>query len=96
MKTDKEKQDKINSQIRYIAYNVFSAKGDYKFVNAYEKLKSRVLLDHKIHINNRIKDSRIENAGIFDVVSSQEIDLILRSSIALVNMYEEVKIRKAS
>lgn len=43
-KTDKEMQDIINKNIRLIAYNIFYSKGDFKFVQAFDKLKSRVYL----------------------------------------------------
>ena len=92
----KKKQDKINSIIRGIAYTVFSAKGGFKFSSAYDKLHSRVYLDHNIKISNRIKGSNIKNAGIFDVVTEDELTLVLQSSIGLAKMYEDVVIRKVS
>ena len=92
----KDKQDTINSIIRGIAYTVFYNKGDYKFTSAYEKLHNRLYLDHKIHIPNRIKDSTMNNVGMFDVIDEDELNLVLKSSIELAKMYEEVMIRKAS
>ena len=94
--TDKEMQDTINKNIRLIAYSIFGNKGDYKFVKAYQKLKSRVLLDHRIHINNRIKDSGDENTNMFTLLHGNELELVLQSSKNLLKLYGEVLDRQAS
>lgn len=94
--TNSEIQQKINEHVRSIAYKVFSKKGDYKFVSAYEKLYSRLLLDWGIHINNRIKDSHNDNATMFDVLVGNEFKMALRSCEALQKMYADVMDRKAS
>lgn len=95
-KTDKEIQDKINKNMRLISYKIFYTKGDFKFVQAFDKLKSRVLLDHKIHINNRIKDSLDKDITLFDVLYGNELDLVLQSSVNLLKLYEDVMDRKIS
>ena len=73
--TDKEKQDKINEIVRLIAYKVFYMKGDYKFTHAYDKLHSKVLIDHGFNISRRIKESRNEHATTFDVLHGNELNL---------------------
>lgn len=92
----KEKQNKINSIVRGIAYKVFPAKGSYKFVSAFDKLYAKVYLDHNIHINNRIKDSGSDDTTMFDVLTEDELKMVLRSCESLQKMYQDVIERKAS
>ena len=95
-KTDKEIQHIINKNIRRIGYNIFYSKGDFKFVQAYEKLKSRVYLDYGIRINDRIKNSLDKDITIFDVLYENELELVLQSSKNLLKLYENVMDRKVS
>ena len=94
MNADKEKQQKINEIVRYIAYKVFYMKGDYKFTHAYDKLHSRVLIDHNFNISRRIKALGRHNITTFDVLHGNELNLVLDSAISLLKMYEEVIERK--
>lgn len=91
-----EKQDKINSIIRLIAYSVFYKNGDYKFANAYDKLYGKVYLDHGIHIGDRIEQSGMDNISMFDVIHEDELEKVLQSSLSLLTMYEEVIESKVS
>lgn len=90
MNADKEKQQKINEIVRYIAYKIFYMKGDYKFVHAYDKLASRLLLDHGININDRMRAFGKGNVSMFDLLHKNELNLALESAIGLMKMYEEV------
>lgn len=90
----KEKQSKINDIVRYIAYNVFYNKGDFKFVHAYNKLKGKVYLDHDIHISDRIKSMNGDNVRIYDVLTDDEIDKVLVSANNLLKLYEGILYKK--
>lgn len=96
MKSRKEKQDKINSVTRLIAYNVFMRKGDFKFVSAYEKLKSRVYLDWGISIDKRLKDGTSEDRDMYNVLNDDELDMVLVSCDNLLELYKNVIENKAS
>lgn len=92
--TDKEKINKIKNIIAFVANNVFWMKGDFRYVNAYDKLKARVLLDWDFSINDRLRNSNSKENSMFDVLCADELDMVLESSIRLMNMYNEVKRKK--
>ena len=95
MNADKEKQQKINEIVRYIAGKVFSIKkGTLRFTNAYDKLYSRIYLDHGININDRMKAFGKDNVSMFDVLHKNELNLALNSAVELMKMYEEAIERK--
>lgn len=93
--TTKEKQDIINTNIRYIAYKVFSKKPNFMFTNAYDKLSARVYLDHDFKISELTKGSKKEHIKMFDVLSSSELNMVLDSSRRLRKMYDDVFSSKA-
>lgn len=94
--TRKEKQDKINSITRLIAYSVFIRKGDFKFTDAYNKLKGRVYLDWGISIDRRLKESVGKDRDIFSVLSDDDLDKVLVSCDNLLELYKNVIENKAS
>lgn len=94
--TETEIQETINNTMRCLAYQIFWKKGDYKFVAAYEKLKSRVYLDWDFNINERLKSSPDENITLFDVLHKDELKLVLQSSKNLLKLYEGVLDKQAS
>lgn len=95
--TDSEKRDKINSITRYIAYNVFNHRqGKPNFINAYDKLKATVLLQWDFNINDRLKGSNKNEDNMFDVLYGDELDMVYKSSLWLMNMYKEVIERRCS
>lgn len=94
--TDSEKRDKINSITRYIAYNVFNHKGKPNFINAYDKLKATVLLQWDFNINDRLKCSNKSKDSMFDVLYGDELDMVYKSSLWLMNMYKEVIDRRTA
>lgn len=91
-KTDEEKRQIINNSMRYIAYNIFGVhkKDKYKFIAAYEKLKSRVYLDWDIRIDDLIQDSTTSSSNMFDHLNSDMLDKVYRSSVELTKMYSDV------
>lgn len=94
--TRKEKQDKINNITRFIAYNVFMKKCDFKFTDAYNKLKGRVYLDWGISIDKRLKESVGKDRDMFSVLSDDELDKVLVSCDNLLELYKNVIENKAS
>lgn len=85
-----EKQDKINSTVKYIAYNVFMRKGDFKFADAYNKLRGRVYLDWGISIDKRLKESVDKDKDMYSVLSGDELDKVLKSCDNLLELYKNV------
>lgn len=94
--TKKEKQDKIHNFAIYIASNIFYGKGNYKYADAYDKIKSRVYLDWNISINNRIKNHENKKITMFDVLSEDELDKTIESCNNLLKLYKDVIERKVS
>lgn len=94
--TRREKQEKVNSVTRAIAYNVFMRKGDFKFVSAYEKLKSRVYLDWGISIDKRLKESVDKDKDMYSVLNDDELDKVLASCDNLLELYKNVMEIKVS
>lgn len=94
--TRKEKQDKIHNISIYIASNIFYGKGDYKYADAYDKIKSRVYLDWNISINNRIKNHKNKKVTMFEVLSDDELDKTIKSCHNLLELYKDVIERKIS
>ena len=94
--TKKEKQDKIHNISIYLASNIFYGKGDYRFADAYDKIKSRVYLDWNISINNRIKNHTNKKITMFEVLSDDELDKTIESCDNLLELYKDVIERKVS
>lgn len=93
MESRKEIQDKINKNIRLIGYKVFYKSGCYKFTNAYDKLKARVYLDHELKINEILADERCGSdkyISMFDILSDYELNLVLKSSENLLELYKDI------
>lgn len=94
--TDSEKRVKINSITRHIAYSIFHHKGEPNYIRAYDKLKSRVLLDWGFNIDKRMESSRIKVNSFYDVLHRDELDMVYKSSLRLADMYNEVIDRRTA
>ena len=94
--TDETKQQRINSGVRWIANCVFGMCSDdkIKYAKAYDKLNSRFYLDYGYSLNDRLKSSKTKDIRIFDVVDSQELEMLLQSLYRLENMYVEAMEKK--
>ena len=90
--TNDEKQDRINSGVRWISNAVFGMCSDnkIKYAKAYDKLHSRFLLDYGYSLNDRLKSSKTKDKTIFDVLVEGELEMLLQSLYRLENMYTEV------
>lgn len=72
-----------NRMVRQIAGKVF----DSKFGKAWSKVYAEMLYKHNIGIARRIKESRVKDATIFDVLDDGEMTLLVKSCISLCEMY---------
>ncbi|MGJ0846536.1 hypothetical protein ACR77J_07600 [Tissierella praeacuta] len=89
--TRDEKQQKINSIMRYIALYIFNHnKGKPNYTRAYEKLHARVMLDWDEDIINAIKESKDKTNNMFTMLSDDELDKVHKSSLHLMDMYKKV------
>lgn len=89
--TREEKQQKINSTMRYIALYIFNHnKGKPNYTRAYEKLHARVMLDWDKDMIEAIKESKEQTNNMFTMLSDNELDKVYKSSLNLLNMYNEV------
>jgi len=93
---DKMKRDAVNKNTRYVAYKVFYRKERYMFINAFDKLNARVQLDHDISIQELAGDTQRGDYNLFDVLSGDELDMVLDSSMKLRNMYDDVIAKKSA
>lgn len=81
--TLQEQRDKINSIVRWIGYTVYASQSkQYRFIKAYDRLTSKVLVDHDFSIST---SSQGEN--IFDDLNKEEMTLVLQSALELGAMY---------
>jgi hypothetical protein len=69
--------------VRQIAGKVF----DSKYGKAWNKVYAEMLYKHNIGVARRIKESKIKNATIFDVLNDSEMSLLVKSCISLCEMY---------
>lgn len=84
--TLQEKRDKINSIVRWIAYTVYASQSkQYRFIKAYDRLTSKVLVDHGFSIG-----ASSQKQNIFDDLNEEEITLVLQSALELGAMYTKV------
>ena len=72
-----------NRMVRQIAGKVF----DSKYGKAWNKVYAEMLYKHNIGVARRIKESRIKNATIFDILNDCEMSLLVKSCISLCEMY---------
>ena len=93
--TDKEKQVRINKGVKWLANSVFSmADEPARYMKAYDKLNARFYLDQNYSLSDRLKSSKTKDRTIFDVVTSEELEMLLQSQIRLEEMYVGVMEKK--
>lgn len=93
--TDKEKQARINKGVKWLANSIFAmADEPARYMKAYDKLNARFYLDQNYSLSDRLKSSKTKDKTIFDVVTSEELEMLLQSQIRLEEMYVGVMEKK--
>ena len=86
------KRQEINTNIRYIGYNVFGSKqGGLKFVSAYDKLCAYTYAKYDFRVSDATVGSQGRDNNMFDTLDGRDIDIVLESSRQLRKMYEDIK-----
>lgn len=83
----KDKREYIVNSQRWMAYNVFGymkKRNGGSFVNAYNKILSRVYLDYDIKIGS-------DKSKTLDSMTNGEIDMMYNSTKKLMDMYNKQK-----
>lgn len=89
--TLQEQRDKINSIVRWIGYTIYASQSkSFKFIKAYDRLVSKVLVDHGFSIGDSERELLKKGESMFDHLSSEQMTLVLASALELSAMYTEV------
>lgn len=76
-------REAINRMVRKIATKIFNN----KFHKAWEKIYAEMLYKYNINVTLRKKRSNLTNPTIFDVLDRDETRLLVKSCLALCEMY---------
>lgn len=97
MMTDEEKRNRINKGVRWISNFIFKGNiNNVGYASAYGKLHSRFLLDYGYSLSDRTESPKTKDKSIFDIVSSEELEMLLQSLYRLEKMYNEVMDNKCN
>lgn len=89
--TNDEKRKRINKGTRWIACAVFKANiNKSNYAKGYDKLYSRFFLDYGYSLQDRLKSPENKDKRLFDIVDSNELEMLLQSLYKLETMYSDV------
>lgn len=79
-----EPREAVNRMVRLIAYYKFNN----RFGKAWDKLCGEMLYAHNIGITRRKIESGLKNPTIFDVITDDEMKLLVQSCVSLCEKYQ--------
>jgi len=79
-----EPREAVNRMVRLIAYYKFNN----RFAKAWDKVGAEMLYAHNIGITRRKMESGLKSPTIFDVITDDEMKLLVQSCVSLCEMYQ--------